>query len=116
MRYRIASSFADIFFNNCIKNGIIPIVLDESLIQTIQEQVILNVGYRMFVNLLKKEVMVPDGTAFPFHLDASVHEYLLKGLDDIALTLQKSDAIMDFEKNHEQKAPWLFNRFGREAS
>ena len=104
----IAPSFADIFFNNCFKNGILPIVLDSSLIDTLFEDVNNNEGYQLTVNLEEQTVAKPDGTTLTFDIESSRKENLLNGYDDIALSLLKVDKISAYEQQRQQQAPWLF--------
>lgn len=105
----IASSYADIFFNNCFKNGLLPIVLSETIVERLFKAVQSNPGYQLTVDLEKQMVMTPDGQAHTFEVDAVRKHNLLHGLDDIGLTLQHVDAIKAFELKHQQAQPWLFN-------
>ena len=105
----IASSYADIFFNNCFKNGLLPIVLSESIVDDLFKAVEANPGYQLTVDLEKQTVNTPDGQAYTFEVDAVRKHNLLHGLDDIGLTLQHVDAIKSFEVKHKQAQPWLFN-------
>ena len=105
----IASSYADIFFNNCFKNGLLPIVLSESIVDDLFKAVEANPGYQLTVDLEKQTVNTPDGQAYTFEVDAVRKHNLLHGLDDIGLTLQHVDAIKSFELKHKQAQPWLFN-------
>lgn len=105
----IASSYADIFFNNCFKNGMLPIVLSESNVDSLFKAVEANPGYQLTVDLEKQTVNTPDGQAYTFEVDAVRKHNLLHGLDDIGLTLQHVDAIKAFELKHKQAQPWLFN-------
>lgn len=105
----IASSYADIFFNNCFKNGLLPIVLSEAVIDGLFKAVEANFGYQLTVDLEKQTVNTPDGQAYAFEVDAVRKHNLLHGLDDIGLTLQHVDAIKVFETKHQSAQPWLFN-------
>ena len=105
----IASSFADIFFNNCFKNGILPIELDESIVDELFDQVESTEGYTLSVDLEAQQITRPDGSTIPFEVDAFRKHCLLNGLDDIALTLEFSEKISAFEEQHKQSAPWLFS-------
>jgi 3-isopropylmalate/(R)-2-methylmalate dehydratase small subunit len=105
----IASSYADIFFNNCFKNGLLPIVLSESIVDGLFKAVEANPGYQLTVDLEKQTVNTPDGQAYAFEVDAVRKHNLLHGLDDIGLTLQHVDAIKAFEGKHKASQPWLFN-------
>lgn len=105
----IAPSFADIFFNNCFKNGILPIELDEATVDRLFESVQANEGYSLSVDLEKQVVTQPDGTDIAFEVDAFRKHCLLHGLDDIGLTLESADAIRAFEEQHQQRVPWVFS-------
>lgn len=105
----IASSYADIFFNNCFKNGLLPIVLSESIVDSLFKEVEAHPGYQLTVDLEKQTVNTPDGQTYAFEVDAVRKHNLLHGLDDIGLTLQHVDAIKAFELKHKQAQPWLFN-------
>ena len=104
----IAPSFADIFFNNCVKNGILLIVLDEKTVDTLFREVSGAPGYRLQVDLAAQTLIKPDGSVLRFDVEASRRHILLNGLDDIGLTLQHADAIAAFERAHQSRAPWLF--------
>lgn len=104
----IAPSFADIFFNNCVKNGILLIVLDEKTVDTLFREVSGAPGYRLQVDLAAQTLIKPDGSVLRFDVEASRKHILLNGLDDIGLTLQHADAIAAFERAHQSRAPWLF--------
>ncbi|MEY3746630.1 MAG: 3-isopropylmalate dehydratase, small subunit [Pseudomonadota bacterium] len=105
----IAPSFADIFFNNCFKNGILPIVLDAAEVDQLFNEVQAEPGYQLLVDLEQQVVVTPGGQSFPFDVDAFRKHCLLNGLDDIGLTLQKVDLIKAFEAKHKSSQPWLFN-------
>jgi len=104
----IAPSFADIFFNNCFKNGILPIVLDEAVVDQLFREVAAQEGYALTINLPDQEVVTPSGQAIPFEVDSFRRHCLINGLDDIGLTLEDADAIRAFEAKWQQQAPWLF--------
>jgi 3-isopropylmalate/(R)-2-methylmalate dehydratase small subunit len=104
----IASSFADIFFNNCFKNGMLPIVLDAAIVDVLFKQVAANEGYRLDVDLAAQTVTTPGGDVYPFEVDAFRKHCLLNGLDDIGLTMQHQDKIRAFEAKQRQSQPWLF--------
>lgn len=104
----IASSFADIFFNNCFKNGMLPIVLSADIVDTLFKQVVVNEGYALNVDLAAQTVTSPTGEVYPFEVDAFRKHCLLNGLDDIGLTMQQQDKIKAFETKHRQAQPWLF--------
>jgi 3-isopropylmalate/(R)-2-methylmalate dehydratase small subunit len=104
----LAPSFADIFFNNCFKNGMLPIVLPEDDIEALFQQVFAQEGYQLTVDLAEQVVVRPDGVKIPFEVDAFRKHCLLNGLDDIGLTLQESDAIRAYEASRQQREPWVF--------
>ena len=103
----IAPSFADIFFNNCFKNGLLPIKLDAEKVDALFRAVETNEGYRLAIDLEKQAITAPDGQMYPFAIDAFRKHCLLNGLDDIGLTLQHVDEIAAFEKRHLAAQPWL---------
>lgn len=105
----IAPSFADIFYNNCFKNGILPIVLDEETVDSLFTEVNGEEGYRLVVDLDAKEIRTPSGRAIAFDVDDFRRHCLLNGLDDIGLTLENADQIRTYEEKRQQQAPWLFN-------
>jgi 3-isopropylmalate/(R)-2-methylmalate dehydratase small subunit len=101
----LAPSFADIFYNNCFKNGIWPVRLPENRIETLFQRVRRTPGYQLTVDLENKRVTSEDGLAFPVEVDDFRRHCLLNGLDDIGLTLQHEDRIGSYEMNHRQIAP-----------
>ncbi|WP_024328342.1 3-isopropylmalate dehydratase small subunit [Thioalkalivibrio sp. ALR17-21] len=103
----IAPSFADIFFSNSCKNGLLPVVLAEDEVQNLFEQVEANPGAQVEVNLEEMTVTAPDATVFRFTLDEDRRHRLLHGLDDIALTLQHADDIRAYEERLRQERPWM---------
>jgi len=105
----IAESFADIFFNNCYKNGIVPIVLPASEIETLFRQVETAPGYKLIVDLPAQVVVRPDGYAISFSIDAFRKECLINGWDDIGLTLRHAGKIREFEDKRRISQPWLFS-------
>ncbi|MBN8774968.1 MAG: 3-isopropylmalate dehydratase small subunit [Thiobacillus sp.] len=104
----IAPSFADIFYNNCFKNGILPIVLDAAVVDRLFRECGANEGYALTVDLDKQTVTTPTGEAIPFDVDAGRKHRLLNGLDDIGLTLLQADRIKAYEERRKVEAPWLF--------
>ena len=104
-RCLIAPSFADIFYNNCFKNGILPVKLSESQVETIFERVRKTPRYRLTVDLEQKKIVSEDGLAFAFELDEFRRHCLLNGLDDIGLTLRHEDRIRIYEAAHPEVAP-----------
>lgn len=108
IRCIIASSFADIFFTNSFKSGLLPIRLDAAVVDRLFREVEAMPGYRLFVDLATQTVMPPVGAAIPFDIDPFRKECLLNGWDDIGLTLRHADEIRAFEVRRRQEAPWLF--------
>jgi len=108
-RCLIAPSFADIFFNNCFKNGVLPIELSEQQVEELFQAVASEPGYRLSIDLSEQQITRPDGSQISFEVDAFRKHCLLNGLDDIALTLEDADTIKAFEARHRQQAPWLFS-------
>lgn len=105
----IAPSYADIFFNNCFKNGLLPIVLDEKIVDRLFQEMYAAEGYQLTIDLEQQQVITPNGEAIPFEVDSFRRHCLLNGLDDIGLTLQDADAIRAYEARVSQERPWLFN-------
>lgn len=106
-RVIIAPSFADIFFNNCFKNGLLPIKLDSAKVDVLFHAVEANTGYKLDIDLAAQTIALPDGTLYPFEVDAFRKHCLLNGLDDIGLTLQHVDEIAKFEAGYHAAQPWL---------
>ena len=104
----IAPSFADIFYNNCFKNGLLPVVLAADTVDRLFREVAAREGYVLTVDLAAQTLATPDGEVIPFEIDAFRKHRLLEGLDDIALTLQHADEIRAYEERRRQEAPWLF--------
>jgi 3-isopropylmalate/(R)-2-methylmalate dehydratase small subunit len=104
----IAPSYADIFFNNSFKNGMLPIILTEAEVDELFQQCEACEGYQLSVDLAAQTVTRPDGKVYHFEVDAFRKHCLLNGLDDIGLTLQEDQAIAAFEAKHRQSQPWLF--------
>ncbi len=104
----LAPSFADIFYNNCFNNGLLPAILESSEIDTLFTEVQANEGYRLKVDLPTQTVTTPSGISFAFKIDAFKKEALLKGLDNIGWTLQYADAITRYEERRRQEVPWVF--------
>lgn len=109
-RVVIAPSYADIFYNNCFKNGVLPIVLDEAVVDQLFNQQDTNEGYRLTVDLNAQTVTTPSGESFAFEVDAFRKHCLLNGLDDIGLTLEDADAIRAYEQRRAKEAPWVFGQ------
>lgn len=109
IRAVIAPSFADIFFINCAKNGLLPIELDESTVVALAAEVEKNEGYELEVDLPAQRVATPTGVNYSFAIDDFRKNAFLKGLDDIGITLQSFSRIKKFEKSHRERFPWLFD-------
>ncbi len=108
IRVVIAPSFADIFYNNCFKNGVLPFVLTADEVDRIFKEIDANDGYRLQVDLAAQHVTLPCGETMSFEIDNFRKECLLQGLDEIGLSLQHADAVRDYEAKRKQDAPWLF--------
>lgn len=105
----IAPSYADIFYGNCFKNGVLPVVLKEAEVEKLFHECAAFPGFRLAVDLERQSVATRDGaTMFRFEVDAFRKYCLLNGLDDIALTLRHADKIRSFEGNRRERFPWLF--------
>jgi 3-isopropylmalate/(R)-2-methylmalate dehydratase small subunit len=109
-RALVAPSFADIFCNNCFKNGILPVILDEAVVARLFEEVEATPGFRLNIDLQSQTVTTPQGEVFAFEVDAFKKHCLLNGLDEIGLTLQHADEIRAYEERRRQEAPWLFGQ------
>jgi 3-isopropylmalate/(R)-2-methylmalate dehydratase small subunit len=104
----IAPSYADIFYNNCFKNGLLPIVLPSEAVDRLFQETQARPGYALVVDLAAQTVVTPSGVVFGFDIDAERKNRLLNGLDDISLTLQYTDKIQAYEARRKAEAPWLF--------
>jgi 3-isopropylmalate/(R)-2-methylmalate dehydratase small subunit len=104
----IAPSFADIFFNNCFKNGLLAIVLDTKVVDQLIKEAQANPGYRLAVDLEQQTVTTPGRQEIQFDIDPFRKRCLLNGLDEIGLTLERADKIRAFETRHRAAQPWLF--------
>ena len=107
-RVIIAPSYADIFFNNCYKNGMLPIVVSHAMVDKLFKECEAKVGYSLNVDLASQIVTLPSGESFGFEINATSKHNLLNGLDEIGLTLMHSDEIKKFEVGHQASQPWLF--------
>ncbi|MGH7205309.1 MAG: 3-isopropylmalate dehydratase small subunit [Nitrospiraceae bacterium] len=107
-RCLIATSFADIFYNNCFLNGILPVVLKAEEVQALFQAVLAREGYQLTVDLAAQTVTAPEGTRYRFDVDPFRKDCLLKGLDPIGLSLQHEPAIAAYENRRKTEAPWLF--------
>ena len=108
-RVILAPSFADIFFNNCFKNGLLPVVLGREIIASLFQEVLATPGYALTVDLQSQLITKPDGTTEGFEVDPFRKHCLLEGLDDISLTLEDTEAIREFEQRWRQSSPWYFS-------
>ena len=110
-RALIAPSFADIFFNNCFKNGLLPIVLPEATVDRLFHEVQAFPGYELTIDLERQVIVQPDGAEIPFEVQPFRRYCLLNGLDDIGLTLRHADKIRAFEAERLARFPWLARTF-----
>jgi 3-isopropylmalate/(R)-2-methylmalate dehydratase small subunit len=108
IRCIIAPSFADIFFNNCVKNGILCIVLNEKIVDQLFQETFAQNGYALSVDLPAQTLTKSDGSVVAFDIEPSRKHVLLNGLDDIGLTMEHADAIKRFETQWRARSPWLF--------
>lgn len=104
----IATSFADIFFNNCFKNGLLALVLEPTVIDNLFKAVSTTMNYQLTIDLVEQTVITPQQESYHFAIDNFRKHCLLNGLDDIGLTLQHTDEIAQYESQRKQTAPWLF--------
>jgi len=105
----IAPSFADIFFNNCFKNGLLPIMLSDDIVDKLFKEMYATEGYQLTIDLAAQVVKTPSGETFAFEIDEFRKHCLLNGLDDIGLTLEHADAIRAYEAKKRIDSPWLFD-------
>jgi len=108
IRCVIAPSFADIFYNNCFKNGVLPIALEQDKIDDLFAAAAESAGLEARVNLFEQRIVVQDGRVFGFDIDGYRRANLLEGLDDIGLTLRHAEEIRAFEAKRKQNKPWVF--------
>lgn len=104
----IAPSFADIFYNNCFQNGILPVVLKADEVLALMKHAVETEGYRLTVDLANQTVTTPEKTVYGFEIDPFRKDCLYRGLDSIGLTLQHEQAISAYETRRKTEAPWLF--------
>ena len=107
-RVIIAPSFADIFYNNCFKNGLLPIILPEEIVDRLFREVEQSEGYQLAVDLEARTVTTPSGETFTFEVDDFRRHCLLNGLDDIGVPLEDAELIRSYEDSRRKTAPWLF--------
>ena len=108
VRTVIAPSYADIFFNNSFKNGMLPVILAENIIEQLFQECAADDGYQLTIDLAAQEVRTPSGQTFSFDVDPFRKHCLLNGFDDIGLTLQASEDIHAYEAKTKQSRPWVF--------
>jgi len=106
----IAPSFADIFFNNCFKNGMLPIVLSEDKVEEIFKAIEAKNGANLTIDLEKQTIITDEGKVYSFEVDQFRKYCLLNGLDDIGLTMKKVDKIQKFEDKNQKDVPWLYRK------
>ena len=104
----IAPSYADIFYNNCFKNGLLPVVLTEQQLDVLFAEMYADKGYQLTIDLAQQKVVRPNGESFEFDIDQFRKDCLMKGLDEIGLTLRSTQAIKDYEKARAEQQPWVF--------
>ena len=109
-RVVIAPSFADIFFNNCFKNGVLPVVLPAATVEQLFQAVAATPDYRLGVDLPQQQIRTPGQDIIGFEVDEFRKDCLIRGLDDIGLTLQHAAQIREFEERRRREAPWLFSK------
>ena len=108
IRALVAPTYADIFYNNCFKNGLLPVVLDEDVVSRLFEAVEATPGYRLQIDLERQQLREPAGGVHGFEIEGFRRESLLQGLDEIGVTLRSADDIRDYEQRRASTAPWLF--------
>lgn len=108
IRCLLSSSFADIFYNNCFKNSVLPIVLEKEIISYLFDKVHNTVGFSLTVDLQEECILLPDEERFEFTIDPFRKHSLMNGLNDIGLSLGHADAIRAYESKRKQEVPWLF--------
>ena len=104
----IAPSYADIFYNNCFKNGLLPVVLSEQQLDVLFAEMYADEGYQLTIDLVEQKVERPNGESFEFDIDQFRKDCLIQGLDEIGLTLQSAQKIKDYEKARAEQQPWVF--------
>ena len=114
LRVVIAPSYADIFYNNCFKNGLLPLVLPSAVIDQLFTETYANPGYELSVDLESQTVVSPSGESWTFEIDEFRKHCLLNGLDEIGLSLQSADTIKAYERKRAESEPWLFGVIGQD--
>ena len=115
-RCLVGPGFSDIFFNNCFKNGLLPVVLPEPQVPALFERVAEGPGLRLTVDLEQQRLELPDGRSWAFEVDAFRRRCLLEGLDEIGLSLESAPQVRAFEKRRRLEAPWVFRSAGHDLS
>ena len=105
----IAPSYADIFFNNCFKNGVLPVALDAQVVDALFTELYATEGYSLEIDLQAQTITTPAGKVIGFEVDAFRKNCLLNGLDDIGITLQSADSIRSYQQRLRESSPWLFD-------
>ncbi len=113
IRAILAPSYADIFYNNCFKNGVLPIVLPAAEVDRLFDEVEAMPGYRLRIDLPAQTITLPSGVVIDFDIEPFRKDRLLQGLDEIGVTLTQRDRILAYEETRRREAPWLFNAGGR---
>ena len=108
IRALVAPSYADIFYGNSCKNGLVPVALDAKIVDRLFDEVFASPGYELTVDLVEQVVVTPSGERFEFDFNPGLRERLINGLDDIGVTLESADAIRAYEAKRKEQAPWLF--------
>jgi 3-isopropylmalate/(R)-2-methylmalate dehydratase small subunit len=106
----IAPSYADIFLSNSFKNGFLPVILPDDVVDELFRNTFANEGYKLTINLDEQIICSPDGKQSRFEIDAGLKERLIKGLDEIGITLGNAERIREYEKNRQVITPWLFHK------
>ena len=109
IRCVVATSFADIFYSNCFKNGVLAITLDAATVDQIFREIEVAPGYRLIVELEEQQIITPSRQVIPFNIDGALKHRFLNGLDDIGVMLQSAERIRQYEERRCREAPWLFN-------
>lgn len=105
----LAPSFADIFYDNAYRNGLLPVLLEAAVVERLFGQVSENEGYRLEIDLERQSVVTPDGERLPFEIAPGIKQRLLRGWDDISISLQQAERIRAYEERRRCEAPWLYS-------
>ncbi len=106
----IAPSYADIFLSNSFKNGFLPVILPDDVVDELFRNTFANEGYKLTINLEEQIVITPDGKHIKFEFDAGLKDRLIQGLDEISITLSNAKLIREYEKQRQAITPWLFHK------